>query len=134
MVKLIIRDDDCNFFTRPEDLEHVYRSISDFPVTFAVVPEVTDVYGGCPDTMNNTIPRSVGENKELVTYLKQKLEEGKCDIALHGVYHGYKFDKDGKKKGMIRVPERPSTLQFGGKDGNTLFVTGRSKFFGVRIK
>ena len=97
MVKLIIRDDDCNFFTRPEDLEHVYRSISDFPVTFAVVPEVTDVYGGCPDTMNNTIPRSVGENKELVTYLKQKLEEGKCDIALHGVYHGYKFDKDGKK-------------------------------------
>ena len=58
MVKLIIRDDDCNFFTRPEDLEHVYRSISDFPVTFAVVPEVTDVYGGCPDTMNNTIPRS----------------------------------------------------------------------------
>ena len=44
MVKLIIRDDDCNFFTRPEDLEHVYRSISDFPVTFAVVPEVTDVY------------------------------------------------------------------------------------------
>ena len=62
MVKLIIRDDDCNFFTRPEDLEHVYRSISDFPVTFAVVPEVTDVYGGCPDTMNNTIPRSVGEN------------------------------------------------------------------------
>ena len=54
MVKLIIRDDDCNFFTRPEDLEHVYRSISDFPVTFAVVPEVTDVYGGCPDTMNNT--------------------------------------------------------------------------------
>lgn len=93
MVKLIIRDDDCNFFTRPEDLEHVYRSISDFPVTFAVVPEVTDVYGGCPDTMNNTIPRSVGENKELVTYLKQKLEEGKCDIALHGVYHGYKFDR-----------------------------------------
>ncbi len=46
----------------------------------------------------------------------------------------YVFDKDGKKKGMIRVPERPSTLQFGGKDGNTLFVTGRSKFFGVRIK
>ena len=38
------------------------------------------------------------------------------------------------RRKMIRVPERPSTLQFGGKDGNTLFVTGRSKFFGVRIK
>ncbi|MBQ8502161.1 MAG: SMP-30/gluconolactonase/LRE family protein [Bacteroides sp.] len=46
----------------------------------------------------------------------------------------YIFDKDGKQKGMIRVPERPSTIQFGGKDGNTLFITGRSKFFGVRIK
>ena len=38
MVKLIIRDDDCNFFTRPADLQHVYRSIPNFPVTFAVVP------------------------------------------------------------------------------------------------
>ncbi len=46
----------------------------------------------------------------------------------------YIFDKDGNKKGMITVPERPSTLQFGGKDRNTLFITGRSKFFGVRIK
>lgn len=46
----------------------------------------------------------------------------------------YIFDKEGNRKGMIRVPERPSTLQFGGKDGNTLFITGRSKFFGVRVK
>lgn len=45
----------------------------------------------------------------------------------------YIFDKEGKEKGMIEVPERPSTLQFGGKDGNTLFITGRSKFFSVRI-
>ena len=58
-------------------------------------------------------------------------KEGNLYIADGEIYI---FDKDGKKKGMIRVPERPSTLQFGGKDGNTLFVTGRSKFFGVRIK
>ena len=100
MVKLIIRDDDCNFFTRPEDLERVYSSISEFPITFAVVPEVTDVQGGCPETMNNTTPRLIGENKELVSYLKEKLVEGKCDIALHGISHGYKFDKQGRK-----VPE-----------------------------
>ena len=29
----------------------------------------------------------------------------------------YIFGPDGKRKGMIRVPERPSTLQMGGKDG-----------------
>lgn len=46
----------------------------------------------------------------------------------------YIFDKDGNHKGIIDVPERPSTIQFGGKDGNTLFITGRSKFFSVRLK
>lgn len=48
--------------------------------------------------------------------------------------HIYIFDKEGKEKGLIEVPERPSTLQFGGKDGNTLFITGRSKFFSVKVK
>ena len=46
----------------------------------------------------------------------------------------YIFGPDGKRKGMIRVPERPSTLQMGGKDGNTLFITGRSNLFSVKSK
>lgn len=46
----------------------------------------------------------------------------------------YIFDKEGKQIGMIEVPERPSTIQFGGKDLNTLFITSRSKLFSVRIK
>jgi hypothetical protein len=46
----------------------------------------------------------------------------------------YIFDKDGKQKNMIRVPERPSSIQFGGKDKNTLFITARSGFYNVRIK
>jgi len=46
----------------------------------------------------------------------------------------YIFDKNGNHKGKIEVPERPSTLTFGGKDGNTLFITGRSRFFSVRIQ
>ncbi|MDH6358719.1 glycosyl hydrolase family 28-related protein [Parabacteroides sp. PF5-9] len=44
------------------------------------------------------------------------------------------FDKEGNEKGIIEVPERPSTIQFGGKDGNTLFITGRTKLFNVKIK
>ena len=44
------------------------------------------------------------------------------------------FDSNGNESGLIEVPERPSTLQFGGKDLNTLFITGRSKLFSVRIK
>ncbi len=46
----------------------------------------------------------------------------------------YVFDKTGKEVRMIEVPERPSTIQFGGKDGNTLFITTRSKLFRVKIK
>lgn len=46
----------------------------------------------------------------------------------------YVFGKDGKQKNLIRVPERPSSIQFGGKDLNTLFITARSGLFGVKIK
>lgn len=41
----------------------------------------------------------------------------------------YIFDSDGNQKGMIRIPERPSAIAFGGKDGNTLFVAGRSTLY-----
>ncbi len=72
---------------------------------------------------------------------KKDLENRGAD-ALRTKYHGDDegipfwliFDKDGKEKGMIEVPERPSAIQFGGKDNNTLFITGRSKLFSVRIR
>ena len=43
------------------------------------------------------------------------------------------FDKNGADKGIIEIPERPSTLQLGGKNRDILFITGRSKLFAVRI-
>ena len=100
MVKLIIRDDDCNFFTRPEDIENVYKRIPDFPVSFAVVPIVTDVIGGCPDTKDNTIPRYIGENMEIVSYLRDRLKKSNCDILLHGITHGYKYSIEN-----VKIPE-----------------------------
>lgn len=45
----------------------------------------------------------------------------------------YVFDNEGRMKNMIEVPERPSTIQFGGKEGKDLFITGRSKLFRVRV-
>lgn len=45
----------------------------------------------------------------------------------------YVYDRTGKEIKMIEVPERPSAIQFGGKDGNTLFITGRSALYSVRI-
>jgi sugar lactone lactonase YvrE len=43
------------------------------------------------------------------------------------------IDPEGKRIGTIRVPERPSTLQFGGKDDEILFITARSSLYGIRI-
>jgi hypothetical protein len=48
--------------------------------------------------------------------------------------HIYVFDKEGKKIGKIEVPERPSSIQFGGTDGKTLFITARSSFYAVRVE
>jgi sugar lactone lactonase YvrE len=41
----------------------------------------------------------------------------------------YVFDEKGEQVNLIRVPERPSALTFGGEDGTTLFTTGRSGFY-----
>lgn len=93
MAKLIIRDDDMNFFTKLEDVERVYSEIREIPVSFAVIPMVTDVstYGNCPDTKGNAVPRDVLENTHLVSWIKDNLKNGKCDVLMHGITHGYKF-------------------------------------------
>ena len=75
-MKLIIRDDDANFFTHPEDIEKAYSEIPDFPVSFAVVPMVVDVIGGCPETKGNLTPRFIGDNEEISAYLKERVHNG----------------------------------------------------------
>ena len=42
------------------------------------------------------------------------------------------FDPIGKRIGTIEVPQRPTSLIFGGKDRQTLFITARSSLYGVR--
>lgn len=93
MVELALRDDDLNFFSKVEDIENVYSEISSFPVTFAVIPEVIDVStkARCPETKGNTTPHWVGDNVELVSWMKKKLIQRQADVCLHGITHGYQF-------------------------------------------
>ena len=58
-------------------------------------------------------------------------KEGNVYVA-DGVIHIY--DKDGNRKGIIEVEERPISLTFGGKDENTLFITSRTSLFSVKVK
>lgn len=93
MVKLAIRDDDMNFFTKVEDIEYVYRDFNHFPISFAVIPKVMDVstVGACPDTRGNSTPKDISANRELISWLRQQLENGSADVLLHGETHEYKF-------------------------------------------
>lgn len=73
-----------------------------------------------------------------LSYLVERGEFGSAVDSEGNVYVAdgqiYVYDKDGKEISMIEVPERPTTIQFGGKDGNTLFITGRSALYSVKIK
>jgi hypothetical protein len=44
------------------------------------------------------------------------------------------YDKNGREINRINLPERPISITFGGKDGNTLFATTQNSLFSVRIK
>ncbi len=44
----------------------------------------------------------------------------------------YVFSPEGKQIRLIHLPERPSTVAFGGKDHKMLFVTGRNALYSVK--
>lgn len=44
------------------------------------------------------------------------------------------FDPAGKKIGELAVPETPSNVCFGGKDGKTLFITARTGLYAVPMR
>jgi hypothetical protein len=44
------------------------------------------------------------------------------------------YDKSGRQIDLIEVPERPTSLAFGGVDGRTLFIAARSSLYAVRTK
>lgn len=113
MVRLVIRDDDTNFFTKVSDLEFVYKPISFFPISYAVIPTVMDVstIGACLDTKGNSIPRYVGDNTDLVSYLSELAFQKKCDLLLHGIQHHYKII-DGKKMAEMEWRRSDVNLDF----------------------
>jgi sugar lactone lactonase YvrE len=77
----------------------------------------------------------------LLADAKLLAEEGEAGIATDmdgNVYvaagNVFVFDQSGKQIDLIEVPERPTSLVFGGKDRQTLFIAARSSLYGVRTK
>jgi len=82
-----------------------------------------------------TVKMDVDANGYLVN-LKYFAEKGEFGITIDSqgnVYIAdgqvYVFDPSGKQIKVIKTPERPTSVTFGGKDGNTLFVTGANSLY-----
>ncbi|WP_295721123.1 glycosyl hydrolase family 28-related protein [Mucilaginibacter sp.] len=46
----------------------------------------------------------------------------------------YEYNSAGKQINIIKVPERPTGLAFGGKGGKTLYITGHNSLYSVELK
>ncbi len=99
-MKFAIRDDDTNYFTKPEELISNYSHVWDTcPISLSVVPFHTCTKtGAIPKaywTGNDVYP--IRDNQALVKFLLEMMENGRISIMLHGYSHkdnpdGYEFD------------------------------------------
>jgi len=45
----------------------------------------------------------------------------------------YVYDRDGRPAGILEIPERPSSLAFGGRDRQTLFIGARGSLYAIQL-
>lgn len=108
MKRVIIRDDDISYFTRPEQLEKVYGHLWEAgkPVSFAVIPaQQSNVRvlhrPGRPYDPSIAPPyrgidqqHAITDNPDLCQFLNARAREGLAEICLHGFDHSYmEFDQ-----------------------------------------
>lgn len=105
---------------------------------------LTNAYPGKPlYTTDEYLKRTVKFNVGKEGYLSDPeifVEKGEFSSATDhkgNVYVAdgqiYYYDPKGSLIGEITTPERPSTIVFGGNDGQTLYITGRNSLYRVQI-
>lgn len=103
MKKIIIRDDDISFFTKPELLDMLYTPLWEkgYAVCLAVIPAQsgnTSVLWRPGQPFDPSIPPAyrgdatahpITENPVICAYLHEKVQSGLVEICLHGYCHEY---------------------------------------------
>ena len=93
---LIIRDDDLSFWSTPEEIEDLYGPLfrRGIKVSFATIPFAVRMHnaGDFERFCQEEDPRPLGENKELVAYLRSGVRKGLIEIMLHGYDHLYRVE------------------------------------------
>lgn len=85
-----IRDDDTNFFTTPDDLDHAYGEITQQgPVSLAIVPFCrSGTSQAIPERFRNRMSiHPLHKNQSLVSYLREEIAHGRFEAMLHGFHH-----------------------------------------------
>ena len=98
---IAIRDDDTCFFTKPEQLSSVYNDYWHIcPITLSVIPFIDGSVVSMspviliPEKYKHEAKRyPVGENKELIDFLRDLITKGYIGISLHGYSHERIDDK-----------------------------------------
>lgn len=92
-MKFIIRDDDLSFYTDLKKLKDLYDPIFErgFRVSFATIPCERKVKNKNNRKAYKQIDewRWLGENEDLIKYIKPKVQAGQIEIMLHGFDHNY---------------------------------------------
>jgi len=83
----VIRDDDLNYFSTPEDIQRWYKDVlaQNIPVGFSTIPfvkPISDVYTAGYNDENKEY--TIAENKELIEYVKSN---PLIEILQHGCTH-----------------------------------------------
>lgn len=103
-----IRDDDTSFFTTPDDLIRAYENIWIYgPVNLAIIPFTVKTYNfGKKGEYFQELSEQyfIGDNKELVLFLKKLILENKITIMLHGYNHAY-LPSNNSKLYPFGIPE-----------------------------
>lgn len=100
-MRFVIRDDDTNYFTSPEELNYCYSAIwHDCPVSISVITHVKgdwkhwvdEIYksGNKTDWSAWEKDQSVyelGKNTDLVTFIKDKIQTKKVCLTFHAIHH-----------------------------------------------
>jgi hypothetical protein len=88
---ILVRDDDINFFTKSNMLESIYSDAwkNQFKVSLSVIPYQKAINDVCipPSVRNSQGYYSVENNKELCSFIKDKINHNHVEIIQHGVSH-----------------------------------------------
>jgi Uncharacterized protein conserved in bacteria (DUF2334) len=90
---ILVRDDDTNYFTRPEMLDSIYSKswIQGFKVSLSTIPMQKGINDPCvpPQKRKSDLTYPIIENQPLIKYLKKKIQQGSVEVLQHGVNHAH---------------------------------------------